>query len=98
MLLVFPLVAGIFVAAAQSAHAQTQAQAPAPADASSCAITPADLDAVTAAEAQELLVELAARRALLTKTITCAEADAAALQSNLNSLATSGSAQTMRES
>lgn len=95
MIAVIPLAAGVFVAgAAQTAHAQTQ-QAPTDANAS-CAITSDDLATVTAAEAQGLLVELAARRALLTRTITCAKTEATTLQNNLNELSVSGDAKTIQ--
>lgn len=86
-----PLAAVLFIiTAALPAYAQETAQAAIPSAASAstlCAITSADLGMVTAAAAQGLLAELAARQALLTKTITCAKLDAETLQANLNSIA-----------
>ena len=83
--IIFPLAAGVLLGAAvQPAHADTIA-APAGA-APSCGLTTDDLATVTAAQEQGLLPELAARRALLAKTITCAKTDAQALQANLNAL------------
>ena len=62
----------------------------------SCTITSSDLDAVTAAGTQGLMAELAARRALLTKTIACAKADARTLQDNLNGLSINDDEKTLR--
>lgn len=62
----------------------------------SCPIMASDIDAVTAAAAQGLTVELAARKALLIRTISCAQADAQTLQANLNTLAVDGDAKTIQ--
>lgn len=51
-----------------------------------CTITAKDFDAVNAAANEGLLAELAARRALLSRTIICARNDAKALQEDLNGL------------
>ncbi len=83
MFVALPLAAGVLLMAVQPAHAQGTAEAATP---SPCTITSADLDAITAAAANGLLPELAARQALLVKTITCAKSDAQALQANLNAL------------
>lgn len=77
--------AGIFVGPLKIAHADA-----------TCTIVPADLDAVKAAAAQGLLAELAARKALLTRTITCAKAEAQSLQNNLNALRVNDSEKTLQ--
>ncbi|HEX4104199.1 MAG TPA: hypothetical protein VHZ04_01830 [Candidatus Paceibacterota bacterium] len=67
------------VLAAPLAQAQTVAQAATP----TCTITQDDLAAIAAAQAQSLTAELAARKALLTRIITCAEENVQALQTDL---------------
>ncbi len=82
----FPIVAGVFpIKAASTARA-----------AGDCPIMAADVGAVTAAAAQGLTAELAARKALLVRTISCAQADARTLQTNLNALTVSGDAKTIQ--
>ncbi len=58
--------------------------ADAPQAAGSCTILPADLAAITAAQAQGVTAELAARKALLTRVITCANIDAQTLETQLH--------------
>lgn len=77
LLVILPLAAGVLVSAAQAASMPA---------ADNCTIKSSDIDAITAAASQGLLVELSARKALLTRTIACAKADAQALQSNLNGI------------
>ncbi len=84
-LITLPVALGIFLLVSRTARADA-----------SCVITPADLDAVTAAEAQGLVAELTARKALLTKTITCAKADVQTLEDDLNGLSTSDNAKTLQ--
>ncbi len=74
---VLSLIAGVFspIAGAETSNAG-----------SSCTILPADIDAVTAAQSEGITAELAARKALLTKTIRCAEADAQSLADQINAL------------
>ncbi|MGC9968190.1 MAG: hypothetical protein ABSC29_00440 [Minisyncoccia bacterium] len=83
--LLLPPLAGIFLGSVNTARA-----------ADNCIITSSDLDAVTAAAAQGLMAELAARRALLTRTIACAKAEAQSLQNNLNGLSVSDDEKTIR--
>ncbi len=52
----------------------------------SCGITPADLAAVRTAEAENFLAGLDARRALLARTIGCAESDAQNLKKELDNM------------
>lgn len=78
LFMVLPLTAGVFSPIAQAQTTGT--------DSSPCAISPADVDAVTAAQAQGIAAELTARKALLTKTIRCAEADAQSLIDQLKAL------------
>lgn len=80
-----PVAAGAFIAKAAPARAAT-----------GCPIMAADIDAVTAAAAQGLTAELSARKALLVRTIACAQVDAQTLQANLNSLAVNGDAKTIQ--
>ncbi len=61
-----------------------------------CTITPADLDAITAAASDGLLAELSVRKALLVRTITCAKTDTTLLQNNLNSIKTADTAKTIQ--
>lgn len=61
-----------------------------------CTITPADLDQVTSAAALGLTAELTVRKALLTKTLSCAKSDAQALQDQLNTISTSDNAKTLQ--
>jgi hypothetical protein len=89
-LITLPVALGIFLLVSRTARADASARA-------SCVIMPADLDAVTAAEAQGLLAELAARKALLAKTITCAKADVQTLEDDLTSVSsTSDDAKTLQ--
>ena len=83
--LLLPPLAGIFLGPVNTARA-----------AENCAIASSDLTAVTAAAAQGLMVELATRRALLTRTITCAKAEAQSLQNNLNGLSVNDDEKTIR--
>ncbi len=85
-LITLPVALGIFLHVARTANADA-----------SCVIAPADLDAVTAAEAQGLVAKLAVRKALLTKTITCAKADPQTLEDDLTSVSsTSNDAKTLQ--
>jgi hypothetical protein len=70
--------------------------ASAPLPSPSCTITTADLATVTAARTQGLLAELAARKALLVKTITCAKKDAQTVQTTLNALSVGNNATTLQ--
>ncbi len=82
--LALPLFAGGFFAAPAAARADDPA--------ANCMITTDDLAAVTAAEAQGLTAELAARRALLSRVLGCAKEDAGTLQASLNAVPASGAA------
>ncbi len=85
---ILPVARGTFLLRPAAAHAD---------GATTCIITPPDLDAVAAAAQNGLLAELAARRALLTRTVNCAKDDAQALQSNLNAaLSIGGDAKTIQ--
>jgi hypothetical protein len=53
---------------------------------STCTITPADLQGITAAEANGIQAELTARKALLTTVITCAQTEAQSLQMGLTAI------------
>jgi len=75
-----------------ASFAPKTARAAASASAANCTMTPADLSAVAAAAAQGLQAELAARKALLTRVITCAEHDARTSQANLNAMNLTGDA------
>jgi hypothetical protein len=70
--------AGLLPNATRTAHADEN-----------CAITPADLDAVTSAHAASLTAELTARKALLARTLSCAKADAQTLRDTLTNLTVS---------
>ena len=61
-------------------------------DASSCNLTPGDIQAVTAAQAQGFNAELAARKDLLKKIISCAKTDTQTLKNKLTSIAVSDDA------
>lgn len=82
----------------QTAHADTTSTATSTVTdaASDCTIMPADIVAITTAESQGLQAELAARKALLTRVITCAENDAQSVQTNVNAVSVSGSAATVQ--
>lgn len=80
-----PIALGVFLLASETARADA-----------SCTITPSALDAITAAGSQGLVAELTARKALLTKTITCAKDDAQTLQDDLNSLHVNDNAKTLQ--
>jgi len=73
------------------AHAQS-----APAGASDCTITSDDIQAITAAEAESLTAELTARKALLTRVITCAKGDAQTLQTSLQNIQVASDAQALQ--
>ena len=75
-----------FLALPLSLSVARAADAPAGAGAASCVITPADLDAIGAAQADGFAAELAARRALLARTIGCAKEEVQTLQDGLNSM------------
>ncbi len=62
----------------------------------SCGFTTADLETITAARAQGLDADLAARKALLMRTIACAKGDAAALQSGLAAITVPGADASIR--
>jgi hypothetical protein len=66
------------------------------ANATSCVITQTDLDAVTASEASGLTAELAARRALLIRTIGCAKDEAQTREDDLNALKITSDEETLR--
>ena len=78
-----PLAASV----AETAHASALAPAP-----DACTITTDDAAAIATAAAQGLSAELAARRALLTRVIGCAIADAQTLKANLNAASVQGGA------
>lgn len=62
-----------------------------------CVITQSDLDSITAAANAGLAAELAARKALLTRTISCAKEDALALQNNVNDVQVTSDAIALRD-
>jgi hypothetical protein len=67
------------------------------ADDASCTIQPSELDAITETEANgDFIAELNARKALLTKTLTCAKSDAQTLEDQLNALQLDDGATTLR--
>jgi hypothetical protein len=87
------LFAALVAAPALAARA---ADTPSASASGSCTITADDLAAIQTAAQDGLLAELAARRALLSRTITCAENNTQALQSELNGLSVSGDARTIQ--
>src|SRR6185437_5819309 len=79
----FLLVVAAIAAVPLFAHAQTASPLP---SAGNCAITQDDVQAINAASLVSLNAELAARKGLLTRVITCAEVNVAALEKDLSAV------------
>jgi len=61
-----------------------------------CTITASDVGAITTAQANGLIQELAARRTLLTRIISCAKTEALSLQTDLNNMPADNDTKTLQ--